>query len=206
MRTTTGTVTLTALGCAVALAACGSSGHAGSGPRANAGLKFAACMRSHGVPNFPDPSGGGGIQIPVGSGINPRSPAFQSAQRSCASCCPAAAREGSRHQSRTSSGCSRCRGACASTASRRSRTRRPPPPRPGARFRPRLRRAGRVHRDPAARSCSRRASTRPPARAACPARGPVPRSRVAGRLDSARSSLKSDARPLAAHRIGHPQW
>jgi hypothetical protein len=41
-------------------------------------------MRSHGVPNFPDPpGGGGGIQIPAGSGINPKSPAFQSAQNQC---------------------------------------------------------------------------------------------------------------------------
>ena len=87
MRTTTGIVTLTAVGCAVALAACGSSGHAG-GSAPNAGLKFAACMRSHGVSNFPDPSGGGGIQIPVGSGINPRSPAFQSARSSCANLLP----------------------------------------------------------------------------------------------------------------------
>jgi hypothetical protein len=39
-------------------------------------------MRSHGVPNFPDPShGGGGIQIP--NGINPQSPAFQAAQKTC---------------------------------------------------------------------------------------------------------------------------
>lgn len=43
-------------------------------------------MRSHGVSNFPDPpAGGGGIRIQVGpgSGINPQSPAFQSAQASC---------------------------------------------------------------------------------------------------------------------------
>ncbi len=39
-------------------------------------------MRAHGVADFPDPSsGGGGIQIP--DGVNPRSPAFQSAQRTC---------------------------------------------------------------------------------------------------------------------------
>ncbi len=88
MRTTTGTVTLSALGCAVALAACGSSGHAGHGSALNGGLKFAACMRSHGVSNFPDPSGGGGIQIPAGSGINPGSPAFQSAQKSCSNLLP----------------------------------------------------------------------------------------------------------------------
>jgi hypothetical protein len=45
-------------------------------------------MRSHGVSNFPDPGGGGGIKIPDGSGINPQSPAFQSAQRACASLLP----------------------------------------------------------------------------------------------------------------------
>ena len=38
-------------------------------------------MRSHGVPNFPDPSAGGELQI--GPGVNPRSPAFQSAQQAC---------------------------------------------------------------------------------------------------------------------------
>ena len=46
-------------------------------------LKFASCMRSHGVPNFPDPSPGGGIQISPGSGLDPASPAFQSAQNEC---------------------------------------------------------------------------------------------------------------------------
>ncbi len=47
------------------------------------GIKFADCMRAHGVPNFPDPGSGGGIQIPDNSGINPQSPAFQSAQGEC---------------------------------------------------------------------------------------------------------------------------
>jgi hypothetical protein len=53
-------------------------------------LKFAACMRSNGVPNFPDPqvqagpNGGVGVRIGgPGSGINPGSPAFQSAQQKC---------------------------------------------------------------------------------------------------------------------------
>jgi hypothetical protein len=40
-------------------------------------------MRSHGVPNFPDPGSGGGIQIGPGSGIDPRSPKFQAAQQAC---------------------------------------------------------------------------------------------------------------------------
>jgi hypothetical protein len=69
----------------VALAACGSSASSSSSKsaRANAGIRFAECMRANGVPNFPDPGSGGGIQIPVGSGINPQSPAFQAAQKTC---------------------------------------------------------------------------------------------------------------------------
>ena len=48
------------------------------------------CMRSHGVPNFPDPkfqtgpSGGVGVRI-GGAGLDPNSPAFQAAQKDCGS-------------------------------------------------------------------------------------------------------------------------
>jgi hypothetical protein len=52
-------------------------------------LQFSACMRSHGVPNFPDPvfqSNGGGVGIRIGgAGVDPSSPAFQSAQHHCGS-------------------------------------------------------------------------------------------------------------------------
>jgi hypothetical protein len=90
MRTRTGTIALVAVGCALALAGCGSSKGGGTSQSslASAGLKFATCMRAHGVPNFPDPNGGGGIQIPIGSGINPQSPAFQSARGACAKLLP----------------------------------------------------------------------------------------------------------------------
>src|ERR1700733_8452699 len=41
-------------------------------------LVFSACMRSHGVPNFPDPPFGGvAIRILPGSGIDPQSPQYQ---------------------------------------------------------------------------------------------------------------------------------
>lgn len=49
-------------------------------------LSFARCMRARGVPNFPDPASRGADkafllgQIP---GINPQSPAFQSAHTTC---------------------------------------------------------------------------------------------------------------------------
>jgi hypothetical protein len=56
-------------------------------------LKFSSCMRAHGLPDFPDPtSSGGGIQLSIGgkkgSGLNPRSPLFQAAQKACQSVMP----------------------------------------------------------------------------------------------------------------------
>jgi hypothetical protein len=57
-----------------------------------AALKFAQCMRSHGVPNYPDPtikfSNGGvssGQDLGGQSGVDPNSPTFQAAQKSCQS-------------------------------------------------------------------------------------------------------------------------
>jgi hypothetical protein len=58
-------------------------------------LKMAECMRSHGVPNFPDPTvktgpGGHGVEMRLGAGgpgsangVAPNSPAFQTAQKTC---------------------------------------------------------------------------------------------------------------------------
>jgi hypothetical protein len=47
-------------------------------------LAYAGCMRSHGVTGFPDPRQvGGSIQIGSARGIDPRSPLYLSAQRSC---------------------------------------------------------------------------------------------------------------------------
>jgi hypothetical protein len=48
---------------------------------------FSRCMRAHGVTSFPDPtfsaSGAVGINFDRASGIDPSSPAFQSAQKVC---------------------------------------------------------------------------------------------------------------------------
>jgi hypothetical protein len=53
---------------------------------ASQALKFAACMRSHGVPKFPDPkTSNGGFMI---TGINPNSPQFQAAMQACRSLMP----------------------------------------------------------------------------------------------------------------------
>ena len=87
---------LAAAGCA-GVTACGSanpsagsagSSSSGSGAKVgSAGIRFSQCMRTHGVPNFPDPSGsGGGIQLPAGA--NPFSPSFKAAQNACHSLMP----------------------------------------------------------------------------------------------------------------------
>lgn len=58
--------------------------------REEAALKFARCMRAHGV-DVPNPTtSGGGIQFHrgPGGGPNPESPAFQSAQKDCQSLLP----------------------------------------------------------------------------------------------------------------------
>jgi hypothetical protein len=75
---------------ALALAACGGSssdaGTTGSEPGgSNPALEFAQCMRSNGVPNFPDPGQHGIISVPIGAA---QSPAFQSAQKACAKYSP----------------------------------------------------------------------------------------------------------------------
>ena len=90
------------------IAACGSSTHssgAGGSGTSTAGastgtaaatgnsklVKYADCMRSHGVPNFPDPEDGG---YPLRtSGINMQSPAFQSARKACAKLQPGGSKE-----------------------------------------------------------------------------------------------------------------
>jgi hypothetical protein len=77
---------LIALGVVLALAACGFSSPSPTAAVTSAfskGAEAADCMRSHGVPNFPDPGAGGGIQVGPGSGINPSSPAFRAAASAC---------------------------------------------------------------------------------------------------------------------------
>lgn len=53
-------------------------------------LKFSACMRAHGIPNFPDPvARDGGISLSLGpTGLRPGSPVLQKAQRACANLSP----------------------------------------------------------------------------------------------------------------------
>src|SRR5262249_31712370 len=64
----------------------GSSYSSGSGDPA----AYSACMRKHGVPNFPDPDSKGRIQITSGvsangqkTGVNVNSPQFERARKAC---------------------------------------------------------------------------------------------------------------------------
>lgn len=74
---------------AALLSACGSGGHHASSQTdvMSAALAYANCMRSHGLPDFPDPNGQGDfvIQGAPGSDLAPSSPAFQAAERVCGS-------------------------------------------------------------------------------------------------------------------------
>jgi hypothetical protein len=79
------TATLT---CGLLVAACGSSSKPATDPGKGypQALAFSRCMRSHGLPSFPDPSTNGhGIQLSASpnSGVDPGSPAFQAAQKAC---------------------------------------------------------------------------------------------------------------------------
>ena len=85
-------ITIAAVSCVVAIAACGSSGGpisaAGTGSSASPQpLKFTDCMRSHGVPNFPDPTfapGGYGVIISPAEQRVRDSPALLIASKECA--------------------------------------------------------------------------------------------------------------------------
>jgi hypothetical protein len=75
--------------------ACGSSAQTATGPDGGANqtvgtaqkaVKFAKCMRSHGVSQFPDPGASGKLTIDAvanGSSLDPSSPAFTQAVQAC---------------------------------------------------------------------------------------------------------------------------
>jgi hypothetical protein len=56
-------------------------------------LKYSACMRENGVPNFPDPKSNaeGGIDLDFGgSGLDPSSPQYKAAEKACKDLVPGA--------------------------------------------------------------------------------------------------------------------
>jgi hypothetical protein len=61
----------------------GSGDSNGNGRKGDGGAAFSACMRSHGVRNFPDPSRDGELSIGPNSGIDPNSATFKAAEKAC---------------------------------------------------------------------------------------------------------------------------
>ncbi len=61
----------------------------------SAALAFANCMRANGVPNFPDPSPGGGQLFEIPAGANPAAPAFTAARAKCQKLLPKSGAPGS---------------------------------------------------------------------------------------------------------------
>jgi hypothetical protein len=76
---------------ALPLAGCGGSkdpndSSSGKDTRYDQAMKFSQCMRSHGLASFPDPvqqSGGISLTIKRGSGVDPGSPKFKTAEAAC---------------------------------------------------------------------------------------------------------------------------
>ncbi len=86
-------ITVAVVSGVLAIAGCGSSSSPSktASNLAAAAISYADCMRSHGVPNFPDPSTSGGsvsISLKSSSGVNPASPAFHTAQTACGKLLP----------------------------------------------------------------------------------------------------------------------
>ena len=52
---------------------------------ARAALRYATCMRSNGLPNFPDPDSQGVIQVSAVGTLEPSSPQFEKAETACRS-------------------------------------------------------------------------------------------------------------------------
>ena len=93
-----GVLSVTASVVLLAAACGGSPSSTGSGGSSNAGgstnsqstssqmLPFARCVRSHGVPNFPDPSGNG--KFPTAQQLGVGSSQYQAAENACQSLLP----------------------------------------------------------------------------------------------------------------------
>lgn len=64
------------------------TGTGSGGSKRADGIKYAKCMREHGVENFPDPGSTGGTNITPSSGIDPNSPRFEAAADACKSLLP----------------------------------------------------------------------------------------------------------------------
>jgi hypothetical protein len=83
-RTRAASAVVAAAGLAMLAAACGGSPSSARGPASSESLAYSRCMRFHGVPSFPDPTGSGGIPKETAQQLGVADSGFQSAQGACA--------------------------------------------------------------------------------------------------------------------------
>jgi hypothetical protein len=92
-RRTAAAIIAALAGVACLAAACSSSpaspaGKSSPGSVGARALAYSKCMRTHDVPNFPDPKiNGNGVSVGVGAGVA-NSPAYKTASRACKSLAP----------------------------------------------------------------------------------------------------------------------
>jgi hypothetical protein len=86
---------IAALGAVLLMTACGSGSPAGSGASSGSvatspvsAVAYSTCMRSHGVPNFPDPGSAGQVPKADPQQLGVSSSAYQSAQQACVQLIP----------------------------------------------------------------------------------------------------------------------
>ena len=84
MTSTTGVPIAAALLVGALLAGCGSGSAGVTQPALRRALKAAACLRANGVPNYPEPKFvDGTIALSFTAGVNPTTPAVQTAAEKC---------------------------------------------------------------------------------------------------------------------------
>ena len=108
---------IAAAGLALLAAACSSgspSARGSSGPpdakgsaNSPSAVGFSSCMRSHGVPAFPDPSGSGALPKTSPQRLRVSSPRFQAAQRACQHLLPSTVNNSGLEQCEAAGICSR---------------------------------------------------------------------------------------------------
>lgn len=83
-RARTAAAIIATAGLALLAAACGgTSNPPGPATQANGALAFSRCMRSHRVPNFPDPNSSGELPKSQLEHLDVNSPRFQTAESAC---------------------------------------------------------------------------------------------------------------------------
>ena len=88
---TAGLAVLTACGGSPSSAASGGSPNAAGAAKSPSAVAYSHCIRSHGVPNFPDPPSGGGLPKGSAQEFGVSSSRLSAARRACQRLLPAAA-------------------------------------------------------------------------------------------------------------------